>query len=263
MSRPLPANPIKLGGLTLGGPQPLICAPSASLSAIYRWANLPAHERPDLFEWRQDLSVVNPVFPSILKLIFSGMSLLPMPLIVTRRRQQEGGAAKDSQHRVNLLLACAPIASAIDIEVQSPYRDWLVAALPAEMPLIVSWHDFAGTPPLDELKNIIERATMVRNGQNIAVKFAAMAHTTDDAETVLQAVQWARREGFGGPLIGIAMGEAGQHTRIEATRNGCDLTFARAEGMGSAPGQMTVAETRRRLGEALRSLTIPLKGEVW
>lgn len=252
MSRPLPANPIKLGDLTLGSPQPLICAPSPSLSAIYRWAGLLPEQRPDLFEWRQDLSIINPIFPSILKLIFSGMSPLPMPLIITRRRQQEGGTAKDSQHRVNLLLACAPIASAIDIELESPYRDWLVTALPSEMPLFVSWHNFAGTPPLADLQRIITRAAAVRGGRNIAVKFAAMAHTAEDATTLLQAVEWGRREGFDGPLIGIAMGAAGQHTRIEAARYGCDLTFARVEA-ASAPGQMTVAEVRRGLDITLRS----------
>ncbi len=247
MSRPLPANPIMLGDLILGGPQPLICAPSAELSAIYRWTKLPPEQRPDLFEWRQDLSILNPMFPSILKLIFSGMSPLPMPIIVTRRRQQEGGTAKDSHHRINLLLACAPIASAIDIELESPGRDWLLAALPPEMPIIVSWHDFAATPPLDELKRIITRAAEVRSGRNVAIKFAAMANTADDADTVLQAVEWARREGFAGPVIGIAMGAAGQHTRIEAVRYGSDLTFARIEA-ASAPGQMTVAEVRRGFG---------------
>jgi 3-dehydroquinate dehydratase I len=256
VSRPLPANPIKLGNLTLGGPQPLICAPSAELSAIYRWAKLPLEQRPDLFEWRQDLSIVNLIFPSILKLIFSGMSPLPMPLIVTRRRQQEGGAAKDSQHRVNLLLACAEIASAIDIELESPGRDWLVAALPPQMPIIVSWHDFAATPSLDELKRIITRAAEMRGGRNVAIKFATMAHTAEDAATLLQAVEWARREGFDGPLIGIAMGAAGQHTRIEAIRYGSDLTFARVEA-ASAPGQMTLAEVRRGLAEALRSKASP------
>jgi 3-dehydroquinate dehydratase I len=248
VSRPLPANPIKLGELTLGGTQSLICAPSAELSAIYRWAVLPAEQRPDVFEWRQDLSVVNPIFPSILKLIFSAMSPLPMPLIVTRRRQQEGGGAKDSQHRVNLLLACAAIASAIDVELESAHRDWLVAALPPELPLIVSWHDFAATPPFADLQRIITRAAAVRGGRNIALKFATMAHTAEDADTVLQALDWARHEAFSGPLIGIAMGEAGQRTRIEATRNGSDLTFARVDA-ASAPGQMTVGETR----EAARS----------
>ncbi len=246
MSRPLPEYPIKLGKLTLGGEQPLICAPSAELGNIYRWAELPADERPDVFEWRQDLSRVNPIFPSILRLILRELRPLPMPLVVTRRREAEGGLAKDSQHRFNLLLTLAEIASAIDIELKALHRDWLIDALPPEMPLIVSWHDFSGTPPLDELKRIINQAGAVRGGDNTAVKFATMAHDEADADIVLQAVAWARGEGFPGPIIGIGMGEFGQRTRTEAARYGSDITYAHV-GAASAPGQLTVAATRKAM----------------
>lgn len=244
MTRPLPQHPIKLGKLTLGGEQPLICAPSAELGDIYRWAKLPADVRPDVFEWRQDLSIVNPIFPSILRLILRELPPLPLPLIVTRRREAEGGLAKDSQHRFNLLLTLAEIAAAIDIELKAPHRDWLIDALPPEMPLIVSWHDFSGTPPLDELKRIISEAAKVRGGDKIAIKFATMAHDKADADCVLQAVAWARGEGFPGPIIGMGMGEFGQRTRTEAAHYGSDLTYARV-GAASAPGQLSVAETRR------------------
>jgi 3-dehydroquinate dehydratase-1 len=244
LSRPLPEQTIKLGNLTLGGPQALICTPSAELGNIYRWSELPAEQRPDLFEWRQDLSIVNPIFPSILQLILRELPPLPMPLIVTRRRQQEGGAAKDSQHRFNLLLTLAEIASAIDIELKAPQRDQFIAALSPEIPLIVSWHDFSGTPPLDKLKRIISEGGAVRGGRNIAVKFATMAHAEADADTTMQALSWARGEGFPGPLIGIAMGEFGQRTRSEAACYGSDLSYARV-AEASAPGQLTVAETRK------------------
>lgn len=159
--------------------------------------------------------------------------------------------AKDSQHRVNLLLASAEIAAAIDVELQSPYRDWLIARLPPQLPLIISWHDFVTTPPLVELQRVISAAAAVRDGQQTAVKFATMAHDAADAARVLQAVDWARREGFGGPIIGIAMGAAGAHTRAEAVLYGSDLSFARADLTGSAPGQMSVAHTRAAIAQLL------------
>ncbi len=172
--------------------------------------------------------------------------------ILTIRPAWEGGEFSGTEEeRLTLLQAgCRMNPDIVDVEWQawknaskfaaglSPLIGKPTDNNKADRPkLIVSNHDFAARPA-----DIQQRLQAMAGIAAAAVlKVAFKAHTLIDALAALRL--YTQRESFGKlPLVAIAMGEAGQISRLLAMKFGAAFTFAELDGHpGSAPGQPLVS----------------------
>ncbi len=167
------------------------------------------------------------------------------PVIVTNRSRQEGGVfAGAEEERVALLRSAVRLgADYVDIEAAT------APALKAELhstlaggttQLIVSWHDFSGTPPADFLAGKL--AACMADSPAI-VKIVTHAGTTADCLRLLELIPEALRRGQA--IAAFCMGEKGKISRIMAPLLGSAISYASLEPEeASAPGQLTIHELR-------------------
>jgi len=187
-----------------------------------------------------------------------------LPVIWTLRHVSEGGKWQgDSQQRLQILREVCqncPQDQYIDLE----YRIWqedttlregvtqLIDQLRSadrQIKLILSFHDFKRMPA-----DLAKTAALIGQvPQADIVKVVGFARHIRDNLVVFDLLHSAH-----GPTIALAMGPAGQISRILAGKFGGFLTFASlGDGKESAPGQMTVGELLnmyrvRRIGRATK-----------
>jgi 3-dehydroquinate dehydratase type I len=107
--------------------------------------------------------------------------------------------------------------------------------------IILSWHDFSGTPETARLEAVLQE--MLAQQAEI-IKLVTMALVPEDSLRLLSLIPKARAAGR--EIIAFAMGPAGQWSRVVAPLLGSFLTFAPfTKNRASAPGQLTVNEVRR------------------
>jgi 3-dehydroquinate dehydratase type I len=106
--------------------------------------------------------------------------------------------------------------------------------------MILSFHDFQRTPPLGELRKIMER--MIRYGADVA-KIVPFARSWDDNLKVLALIPYAQRRRQA--IVTFCMGEKGKMSRIFSPLMGAAWTYASlGRTRASAPGQLTVTEMK-------------------
>ncbi|MBM3289584.1 MAG: type I 3-dehydroquinate dehydratase [Candidatus Hydrogenedentes bacterium] len=160
-----------------------------------------------------------------------------VPVLATIRSAAEGGAWADGDDaRLALYRAVLPHVAAVDVELSSaPILPQVIAEAHAlGKPVVVSFHDFARTPPRDTLDGIARDARCA--GADI-VKIAAMCAAPDDVRALASFTIEHAREG----VVVIGMGAGGVATRVLFPALGSLFTFA-AYGEGTAPGQLQLAE---------------------
>jgi len=180
---------------------------------------------------------------------------LTRPLLFTNRPTWEGGSFKGSEgERVALLLqAIESDCALVDLELKTTHelRAELLDVL-LEYPqtgLIISWHDFSGTPSSDELSDILQR--QIESGAHIG-KIVTTAIDYKDVLRVLNLQTIARENNF--PLIAFCMGQIGMISRLATLKLGGYMTYASPDGGDeTAPGQLKVS--------VLRSMLKTLAGE--
>lgn len=158
-----------------------------------------------------------------------------IPLILTCRASTEGGANALSLREKKLIFrTLMPFVNLIDIELRRAegFKDIVAEAREAGVGVIISYHDFKGTPPSVKLSEIIKKGRFL--GAD-AVKIAATARSREDILRLTAALIGNR------DLIIIAMGPQGKATRVFFPLLGSLTTYG-AVTRGSAPGQMPVAE---------------------
>jgi 3-dehydroquinate dehydratase-1 len=107
--------------------------------------------------------------------------------------------------------------------------------------LILSWHDFAGTPETIRLEAVLEEMLAA---QADIVKLVTLAQEPADNLRILSLIPLARARGK--EIIAFCMGPLGKWSRVAAPLVGSWLTFAPFSKTGaSAPGQLTVNEVKR------------------
>ncbi|HOD36534.1 MAG TPA: type I 3-dehydroquinate dehydratase [Syntrophales bacterium] len=171
-------------------------------------------------------------------------------LIVTNRRKEEGGFFRGSERdRVNLLKAAAALgADFVDIEASTARAliGELAEAVKVEggvTQIMVSSHDFSGTPPL---KTLLDRLDSCRSLGAHVVKIVTYANTIEDNLRVLQLIP--RALGEGQRIVAFCMGPKGRMSRIVAPLFGSTFSYASLrKGTEAAPGQLTVSEMREAL----------------
>jgi 3-dehydroquinate dehydratase type I len=169
-------------------------------------------------------------------------------ILVTNRRREEGGAytGAEAQRVKHLEEAVTQGADFVDIEAATD--PVLVGRLKAHIAsrgnrtkIILSWHDFSGTPGEQALKMKLRSMTAI--GADI-IKIVTFANKMEDNLNVLNLIPYARRRGQ--EIITFCMGDLGRPSRVLATLLGSYWTYASLErGAESAPGQMTVDEMKK------------------
>ena len=208
-------------------------ADAASVIARVR----PVQSLADVVEIRLDAMLEARIDPCV--------AALDLPLLVTNRPQWEGGHFADSEDdRVDQLCAAVRAgARYVDIELRTDpaLRSRLfTVARDCSARVIVSSHDFTGTPPAALLQATLQQ--MVASGAHMG-KIVTTATNADEALRVLALQQEAGRLGF--PLSAFAMGEPGRITRLATLYLGGAMTYAALdEHQATAPGQLSVAHLR-------------------
>ena len=171
-----------------------------------------------------------------------------LPVIATNRSADEGGEAPETTQRLEDLRAAAEHAGvgAIDVELATidagAGRGVVEHAREHGCAVITSVHEFATTPPPDELVDLLERAA----GAGDVGKLAVTAGTPRDVLDLLEAT-WARTAA--GDLVAtMAMGTPGRHSRAVAPLYGSRIGYAPVDpDAATAPGQYDLATLRRAI----------------
>jgi 3-dehydroquinate dehydratase-1/3-dehydroquinate dehydratase/shikimate dehydrogenase len=169
---------------------------------------------------------------------------LPGPVIATNRPPSEGGrwTGSEADRRALLEEALSFGVHALDVEFSTEAawrRD--IYARRGKTRLILSWHDFAGTPEAAQLE---EQFTAMLAADADILKLVTHAATPADNLRLLGLIPKARAAGK--DIIAFCMGPLGKWSRVATVFLGGFLTFAPINPQqASAPGQITVAEFRR------------------
>lgn len=202
-----------------------------------------AREHADLLEFRMDMAAE----PLSALSDYDGT----LPILATNRPEWEGGQAPDNGRLEALETAVTDEAvAAVDVELAS-VRDGradgvIDAARENDVTIIVSAHDFEGTPPMGELQETLRSAC----SHGDVGKLAVTAESPDDVLDLLVATRAATLEGD--TVATMAMGDAGQHSRVVAPIYGARIGYAPVDpAAATAPGQYdlaTLADLLERLG---------------
>ena len=208
-------------------------ADAASVIARVR----PVQSLADVVEIRLDAMPEARIAPCV--------AALDLPLLVTNRPQWEGGlfAGREDDRVDQLCAAVRAGARYADIELRTDpaLRSQLFAvARDCSARMIVSSHDYTGTPPAALLQATLQQ--MVASGAHMG-KIVTTATNADEALRVLAVQGEAKTLHF--PLSAFAMGEPGRITRLASLYLGGAMTYASLdEHQATAPGQLSVCHLR-------------------
>jgi 3-dehydroquinate dehydratase type I len=169
---------------------------------------------------------------------------LPGPVIATNRPTAEGGRWQGSEaDRLELLTEALTLkVTCLDVELstEASFRQEL-AARRDKTKVILSWHDFSGTPDTSHLEAVL--AEMLATDADI-LKLVTMAQQPEDNLRLLSLIPKAQAHGK--DIIAFCMGPLGKWSRLAAPLMGSFLTFAPFSNAGaSAPGQLTVNDLKK------------------
>ena len=163
------------------------------------------------------------------------------PWIACNRRVDEGGRWQgDEASRVEKLLEAVGLgADIVDLEFRTTNLKSAVALIKKRTKCLLSFHDLRGTPPLNSLREMVQR--QLEAGADIC-KVVTTAQRPEDNLTVLQLIlEFPRTR-----VVSLAMGPLGFASRVLCPLVGGDFTYASIEpGKESASGQITVRELRK------------------
>ena len=241
---------VAVGGVLLGEGTPKVIVPltGAGVGEVVAQASEAARQGADVIEWRVDLFADREPASVVAALRAISDAAGPVPLLVTFRTAAEGGAPIEPDAYVALYRAAlaSGLVGAVDVEVEfdADAGDAVMdAADAAGVPVVGSFHDFAGTPSAGAL--VARCESMWARGCAVA-KVAVMPTTPDDVLTLLAASRALAVLRPGRPLIAIAMGGIGVVSRLAGQVFGSCATFATV-GAASAPGQVPIDELRSAL----------------
>ena len=217
--------------------QPLVVGTVHSKSALEEATTLSPGD-VDCLEIRVDHFLSDP------DSLLASASQLPFPKIVTVRRGDEGGASLelDDRTRSRLFEQFLPIADWIDVELASSKNlpETLRTAEARNVGVIISNHHFDRTPPLELLKDDLERARGA--GANI-VKIAALTAEKGDLTRLLELFSSS-----GVAMSVMGMGRYGKLSRLLFATLGSRLNYGYL-GEAQVSGQWPARLLKQRLAE--------------
>ena len=172
---------------------------------------------------------------------------LSKPLLFTNRPVWEGGAFEGAEEeRIDLLLRAIELDCAlVDLELKTAselHENVLEVLKRKRTGLIVSWHDFTGTPASGDLIDILRQ--QMESGAHIG-KIVTTANDYKDVLRVLNLQAIAEKHNF--PLIAFCMGPVGRISRL--ARSGaahCSRTSPILPRWGRVPSPAPSLCARRR-----------------
>ena len=226
-----------------GRPKTIVSLMDACEEALVTCAKRVVATGVDCLEWRAD-------FASDLgkaAVAHTGRTLMEVlpatPLVFTFRSAGQGGTRAiepDVYTKLVHTVIEAQAADIVDVELgigTDAVRELVTLAHAHGMRAIVSHHDFAGTPSVAAMEELI--AQMAELGADLP-KLAVMAHDVIDCLHLMEATA-RMRERLGKPLVTMAMGGAGTLSRLAGEATGSALTFCALDAP-SAPGQVGLAQ---------------------
>jgi 3-dehydroquinate dehydratase type I len=124
----------------------------------------------------------------------------------------------------------------VDIELSTDNLARIVKLIKKHTKCLLSFHDLKGTPPLDELKKVVQG--QLKAGADIC-KVVTTAQKIEDNWKVLQLISESPEV----RLVSFAMGPLGTVSRVFCPLVGGEFTYASIEtGRESAPGQLTASD---------------------
>ncbi|MFI3168977.1 MAG: type I 3-dehydroquinate dehydratase [Faecalibacterium sp.] len=197
----------------------------------------------DFVEWRADFfDQVTDCIALTALLHDLRAALSNIPLLVTYRRHVEGGNGAATPDEYAAFCQCALQSGDVDLldielSIGAPHFAQLVStAHAATVPVVASSHDFAKTPPTDEM--VATLCKMQDGGADIA-KLAVMPLGKMDLLNLFAASAIMTEQHPDTPIITMSMGSIGQASRVCGGSFGSAMTFA-SLGTASAPGQIAL-----------------------
>jgi len=165
------------------------------------------------------------------------------PFIVTNRRREEGGRFRGNEQERYRVLREAVTSGVQYVDAEMRSNRALLQTLIENRngtKIILSFHDFQGTPSQKELRAILDR--MIRLEADV-IKIATFARSLEDNLTMLSLLLYARESSR--KIVAFCMGEKGKMSRVFSPLMGAAWTYASlSSDRASAPGQLTVGEMR-------------------
>ena len=166
---------------------------------------------------------------------------LRKPWIACNRSADEGGSWRgDETRRIGELVEAAELgAGIVDIELETGNLKEAIEQIDKRAECLLSFHELKATPPLDRMKEIVQR--QLEAGADIC-KVVATAQSFEDNLSVLQLIAEFPRT----RIVSFAMGNLGLMSRVLCPLVGGDFTYASIEkGKESAPGQIMAEDLRK------------------
>jgi 3-dehydroquinate dehydratase-1 len=233
-------NKIKIGSVVLTGTPKIAAVVTEKITL--RDIKKIKKEGADLVELRVD-SITNSSPYEIIQLI-KNIRKNRLPVICTIRKdvwEQKHG--KNSEKiRLNYFRELIPYVDAVDIELEANEiaKKVISAARKAKKSVIFSCHNFKKMPDKNALKKIFN--SFKKSGADI-LKIAGYAKDIDKA---MQMMAFVKKISESVPIIGIAMGRAGEFSRIYGGLFGSCLTYGYTLKK-VAPGQLSLKELKKRI----------------
>lgn len=169
--------------------------------------------------------------------------LVGVPLLITARRSDEGGAGKypvEARHEV--LKVCLKEAASVDVEVASlSEMEEIIGEIKyREIPWIASFHDFEKLPETQVLERAAEQA---KHAGAAVFKLAAYLHSPADMARLAE-FQLANH---GIPVATMGMGPLATVSRMLCHQCGSVLNYGYLGDRSTAPGQLSAAELKSKL----------------
>ena len=164
------------------------------------------------------------------------LSKKPCPLILTCRKQSEGGNFSGTEkERIAILKECIDLdADYIDIELSSG-NNIIIDMIQNKnnSKIIVSYHNFNSLP-----ENLDKIYTDIKSTGCDIIKIVGTANSLEDNIKIFDLIKKAKEDET--DIIAICMGEKGEISRILNISYGSFLTFGYLDkGKESAPGQIS------------------------
>jgi len=169
---------------------------------------------------------------------------LERPWIACNRSTNEGGSWQGSEsRRIDELLSAIQMgADLVDIELSTPGVEAVVKETKNRADCILSYHNLKETPPLERMREIVQR--QLTAGADIC-KLVTTARSFEDNIATLQIISDFPET----RVVSFAMGALGFASRILSPLVGGDFIYASIEeGKESAPGQITIRDLRNIYG---------------
>ncbi|MGM9925721.1 MAG: type I 3-dehydroquinate dehydratase [Bacillus sp. (in: firmicutes)] len=242
-------NVLKIRNVAIGEGAPKVIIPLVGRTEeqLLQEAGYIRSLQPDAVEWRADLYEEVENLQAVEAMLARLREVFKEELLLfTFRSHKEGGdkVISDAFYvELNQMAIRTKWIDLVDVELfhgAENVKKLLAAAKENGVFVIMSNHDFAKTPPKEE---IIERLCRMQAYGADILKIAVMPKSAADVITLLDATNTMSTMHADRPIITMSMGGQGVISRLSGELFGSAMTFG-AGKEESAPGQVPVAELR-------------------